>query len=54
MVKNFGNMSYDEIAVEELKLGMTPFKVKRTLPNSKYELWDMDELKIEHLLSQLE
>lgn len=54
MVKNYGDMSYDMIAVEELKLGMTPFKIKRTLMNGKYELWDVNELNMEHLLSQLE
>jgi DNA-directed RNA polymerase I, II, and III subunit RPABC2 len=34
------------IAKEELKQRRIPFKVKRTLPNGKIEIWDLDELII--------
>ena len=32
------NLSYKEIAIEELKLNMTPLKIKR-LVNGNYEIW---------------
>jgi DNA-directed RNA polymerase I, II, and III subunit RPABC2 len=54
IVKNYENLSYEKIAEEEFKLNMVPFKIKRYLPNNKYELWTLDELQKEHLLSQLE
>ena len=41
-------------SVEELKLGTLPFKIKRTLPNGKYEYWCVNELNLDHLLQQLE
>jgi len=34
------------IALEELNQKVIPFKVKRTLPNGKIEIWDLDELII--------
>ena len=54
MVKNYLGIPYDVIAVEELKLGTLPFKIKRTLPNGKYEYWCVNELNLDHLLQQLE
>ena len=54
IVKNYENLSYEKIAEEEFKLNMVPFKIKRYLPNNKYELWSLDELQKDHLLSQLE
>jgi DNA-directed RNA polymerase subunit K/omega len=49
LVKNSNNLSYDEIAVEELKLDMIPIKIKRPLPNNKIEIWDLNELSKTHL-----
>lgn len=54
LIKNYKGLSYDKIAEEELKLNMIPFKIRRPLPNSKYELWNLEELSKEHLLSLLE
>jgi hypothetical protein len=53
LIKNHAGLSYDIIAEEELKLNMIPFKIKRPLPNGKYEIWTLDELDKEHLLSLL-
>ncbi len=36
------------------QLNMIPFKIKRPLPNGKFEIWTLDELFKDHLLSQLE
>ena len=49
LIKNFESLSYDKIAEEELKLNMIPFKIKRPLPNGKFEIWTLDELKKDHL-----
>ena len=54
LLKNYESLSYDKIAEEELKLNMIPFKIKRTLPNGKYEIWLLEELYKDHLLSLLE
>ena len=54
LIKNFQGLPYDKIAEEELKLNMIPFKIRRPLPNGKYELWTLDELSKTHLLSLLE
>jgi DNA-directed RNA polymerase subunit K len=54
LVKNYENLDYYKIAEEELKLNMTPFKIKRILPNKRYEIWTLDELIKDHLLLQLE
>ena len=54
MIKNYQSLSYDKIAEEELKLNMIPYKIKRPIPNGRYEIWTLDELKKEHLLSYLE
>ena len=53
LIKNYNGLSYDIIAEEEFKLNMIPFKIQRTLPNGKIEIWTLDELNHEHLLSQL-
>lgn len=49
LVKNHNDLSYDEIAIEELKLNMIPFKIKRPLPNNKIEIWKLNELDKKHL-----
>lgn len=54
LIKNHKNMPYDKIAEEELKLNMIPFKIRRPLPNGKFEIWTLDELSKEHLLFYLE
>jgi DNA-directed RNA polymerase subunit K/omega len=53
MIKNYQGLSYETIAEEEFKRNMIPFKVKRPLPNGKFEIWAMEELFKEHLLSLL-
>ena len=42
-------LSYKEIAIEELKMNMTPLKIKR-LVNGNYEIWKVNELRKDHLL----
>jgi DNA-directed RNA polymerase subunit K/omega len=54
LIKNFQSLPYDRIAEEELKLNMIPFKIRRPMPNGKFELWTLDELRKEHLLSLLD
>ena len=54
LIKNYKGLNYDKIAEEELKLNMIPFKIRRPLPNGKYELWNLEELSKEHLLYLLE
>ena len=54
LVKNINGLSYDKIAESELLLNMIPFKIKRPLPNGTFEIWTLDELYKEHLLSHLE
>lgn len=54
LIKNFQDLPYDRIAEEELKLNMIPFKIRRPIPNGKYELWNLEELNKEHLLSLLD
>ena len=53
LIKNYEGLNYDKIAEEELKLNMVPYKIKRTLPNGKYEIWTLDELFKDHLLTLL-
>ena len=53
LVKNVQDITYDQIALEELKLNMIPFKIKRPLPNNKVEIWDINELNKKHLISLL-
>ena len=54
LVKNINGLSYEKIAEAELLLNMLPFKIKRPLPNGMFEIWSLDELYKDHLLSQLE
>lgn len=54
MIKNHSGLSYETIAIEELKNNMVPFKIKRPLQNGKFEIWTLDELYKDHLLAQLE
>jgi len=51
MIKNIKDLSYDKIAEEEFIRNMIPFKIKRPLPNGKYEIWNLEELSKDHLLS---
>jgi DNA-directed RNA polymerase subunit K/omega len=53
LIKNYKGLSYDKIAEEELILNMIPFKIKRPLPNNMFEIWSLEELSKNHLLSQL-
>jgi DNA-directed RNA polymerase subunit K/omega len=43
-IKNVGNMKPKEVALLELKHKRIPFKIKRKLPNNKYEIWSINEL----------
>jgi DNA-directed RNA polymerase subunit K/omega len=54
LIKNYESLDYEKIAIQELKLNMIPYKIKRPLPNGKYEIWNLDELNKDHLLTQLE
>ena len=50
MNKETEELTYKEIAIEELKLNMIPFKIKRPHYDS-YEIWKVEELRKEHLES---
>ena len=54
LIKNYKDLSYDRLAEEEFKKDMIPFKIKRPLPNGKFEMWTLDELTKDHLLSLIE
>jgi len=54
LIKNYQGLPYDKIAEEELKLNMIPFIIRRPLPNGKYELWGLEELSKQHLISLLD
>ena len=41
------------IALEELKLNMIPFKIRRPVGN-KFEIWNLNELRKDHLQSIIE
>ena len=50
------SLSYKEIAIEEIKLDMTPLKIKRmvlTNDGYQYELWNINELRKDHLMNIL-
>ena len=49
MIKYDGanSLSAIDIAKNELKVGMSPLIIKRSLPNNSYELWKVSELKID-------
>ena len=50
--KKSEDLSYKEIAIEEVKLNMIPFKIKRPVGNH-YEIWDISELRKDHLMNIL-
>ena len=54
LVKNYHELSYEDIAIEELKHNMIPFKIKRALPNHKVEVWELNELDKKHLDTYIE
>jgi DNA-directed RNA polymerase subunit K/omega len=54
MIKNHKGLSYEDVAIQELQLNMIPFKIKRPLPNGKFEIWTLDELYKDHLTSMIE
>lgn len=54
LIKKYQGLSYDKVAEEEFRHNMIPYKIKRPLPNGKFEIWTLDELYKDHLLSQLE
>jgi DNA-directed RNA polymerase subunit K/omega len=54
MIKKYQGLSYEKIAEEEFKRNMIPYKIKRPLPNGKFEIWTLDELSKEHLMSLIE
>jgi len=54
LIKNSKNLTNEQIVNEEFKNNMIPFKIKRPLPNGKFEIWNLEELKKDHLLSLLE
>ena len=54
--KKTDRLSYKEIAIEEIKLNMTPLKIKRlvnTNVGSQYEIWEVNELEKAHLMNIL-
>jgi len=54
MIKNYKELSYEEIAEHELINSLVPFKIRRPLPNGKFEIWTLDELNKDHLLDFFE
>ena len=46
--KQSTELTYKEIAIEELKANMTPFKIRRFVKDH-YEIWKIDELNKKHL-----
>lgn len=48
-IKNADNLSAKDTAMLELKYKMVPFKIKRPLPNNKYEIWKISELVIPNM-----
>ena len=54
--KKTDSLSYKEIAIEEIKLNMTPLKIKRLILGNdgyQYEIWHINELRKEHLMNIL-
>jgi DNA-directed RNA polymerase subunit K/omega len=51
LIKNIDSLTYSEIALEELRHNMVPFKLKRPLPNGKIELWELHELEKDYLFT---
>ncbi len=46
--KDTDSFTYKEIALEELKTNMIPFKIRRFVKDH-YEIWNIDELNKKHL-----
>lgn len=44
LVKNYEDLTFKEIAVQELFHNTIPFKIGRSLPGNKYEIWKIEEL----------
>ena len=53
LVKNYTDLSYENIAIEELKKNMIPFKIKRPIGN-KFEIWKLEELKKDNIKTLLQ
>ena len=53
LISNHQEFSYEELAVEELKLNMIPFKIRRPVGNN-IEIWSLSELRKDHLQSILD
>ena len=49
LVKNTDDLTYEEIAILELRKNVIPFKIKRPLPNNTIEIWEVNELNKDHL-----
>jgi DNA-directed RNA polymerase subunit K/omega len=45
LIKGTENKTPAEIAELEIKYNMVPFKIKRNLPNGKFEIWKLSELE---------
>ena len=45
LIKGVENKTPQEIAELEVKYNMVPFKIKRNLPNGKFEIWRLSELE---------
>jgi DNA-directed RNA polymerase I, II, and III subunit RPABC2 len=45
LIKGIEGKAPSEIAELELKYNMVPFKIKRKLPNGKFEIWKLSELE---------
>lgn len=52
-IKNKEDFNYEELAKEEFKNKLIPFKIIRHLPNNIKEEWSIDELEINHLINHL-
>jgi len=54
--KKTNSLTYKEIAIEEIKLNMTPLKIKRAVLTNdgyQYEIWTINELRKDHLMNIL-
>ena len=49
-IKNKEDFNYEQIAYEEFKNKLIPFKIIRNLPNNQREEWKISELEISHLI----
>jgi DNA-directed RNA polymerase subunit K/omega len=46
LISNINNKTPIRIAIDELLLNRTPFKIKRPMPYPAYEIWKISELKV--------